>query len=232
MAPRPKAPVAPYQIKMRRAADLIPYARNARTHSDSQIDKIVASIREFGWTNPILLDGESGITAGHGRLLAARRMGEEWVPTIQLAHLSAEQRRAYILADNKLALDAGWDDDLLRLELGELTGLGFNIALTGFSLDDIKALEPGAGGKGPSGAGNLADKFGIPPFSVLNAREGWWQSRKAAWIAIGIQSELGRGEGATGAANAVPGGSRMPGVDKATGKIVRTDSRARPIAGT
>lgn len=228
---RPKAPVAPYQIKMRRAADLIPYARNARTHSDSQIDKIVASIREFGWTNPILLDGESGITAGHGRLLAARRMGEEWVPTIQLAHLSAEQRRAYILADNKLALDAGWDDDLLRLELGELTGLGFNIALTGFSLDDIKALEPGAGGKGPSGAGNLADKFGIPPFSVLNAREGWWQSRKAAWIAIGIQSELGRGEGVTNAANATPGGAKMPAADYSKSRK-RGDGRGRPVAGT
>ncbi|MGG5819117.1 ParB N-terminal domain-containing protein [Falsiroseomonas sp. HW251] len=99
-------------------AELIPYARNARTHSDAQVAQIAASIREFGFTNPILVDGERGVIAGHGRLMAARKLGLTEVPTIELSHLTPAQRRAYILADNKLALNAGWDDDLLRFDLG------------------------------------------------------------------------------------------------------------------
>ena len=93
--------------------DLIPYTNNARTHSDAQVAQIAASIREFGFTNPILTDGERGIIAGHGRLLAARKLGMTEVPVIELAHLTPAQRKAYILADNKLAMNAGWDDDLL-----------------------------------------------------------------------------------------------------------------------
>src|SRR6266851_8564231 len=96
---------------------LIPYARNARTHSDEQIAQIAASIREFGFTNPILVDGRDGIIAGHGRLLAARKLKLAEVPVIVLAHLTETQKRAYILADNKLAVNAGWDDEMLRLEL-------------------------------------------------------------------------------------------------------------------
>src|SRR5579864_4280202 len=92
---------------------LIPYARNARTHSHAQVAQIAASIREFGFTNPILVDGECGIIAGHGRVLAARKLGMSEVPTIELGHLSPAQKRAYILADNRLALNAGWDDDML-----------------------------------------------------------------------------------------------------------------------
>src|ERR1700712_1540311 len=101
-------------------ASLVPYARNARTHSDAQVAQIAASIREFGFTNPILVDGEQGVIAGHGRLLAARKLGMTEGPTIELAHLSPAQKRAYILADNKLALNAGWDDDMVRIELGDL----------------------------------------------------------------------------------------------------------------
>ena len=128
-------------------ADLIPYARNARTHSDAQIAQIAASIREFGWTNPVLVDADGGVIAGHGRLLAARKLGMTEVPRLELGHLSPSQRRAYILADNKLALSAGWDDDLLRLELGELQADGFDLALTGFDMDEIAGLlaEPTAG---------------------------------------------------------------------------------------
>jgi len=114
-------------------AELIPYARNARTHSDAQVAQIAASIREFGFTNPILVDGERGVIAGHGRLLAARQLGLTEVPTIELSHLSPAQRRAYVLADNKLALNAGWDDEMLRLELAELQCEGFDLGLTGFS---------------------------------------------------------------------------------------------------
>jgi len=117
---------------------LIPYARNARTHSDEQIAQIAASIEEFGFTNPVLLDGESGIIAGHGRVLAARKLGMTKVPCIELAHLTDAQKRAYILADNKLAENAGWDDDLLRLELGELSGEGFDLSLIGF--DDLELV--------------------------------------------------------------------------------------------
>jgi DNA modification methylase len=120
-----------------RTADLIPYARNARTHSDAQVAQIAASIREFGFTNPVLTDGENGIIAGHGRVLAARKLGLAKVPVIELAHLTPAQRRAYVLADNRLALNAGWDADLLRLELAELQDLGFDLGLTGFDEDEI-----------------------------------------------------------------------------------------------
>jgi DNA modification methylase len=121
-------------------AELVPYARNARTHSEAQVAQIAASIREFGFTNPILVDGDRGIIAGHGRLLAARKLGLTEVPTIELSHLTEAQRRAYILADNRLALSAGWDDDLLRIELGELQAEGFDLSLTGFDLGEIEAL--------------------------------------------------------------------------------------------
>ncbi|MDN3564602.1 site-specific DNA-methyltransferase [Paeniroseomonas aquatica] len=128
-------------------ADLVPYARNARTHSPAQVAQIAASIREFGFTNPILVDGERGVIAGHGRLLAARQLGMTEVPTIELTHLNAAQRRAYILADNRLALSAGWDDDLLRIELSDLQAEGFDLALTGFDPLELGALlaEPTAG---------------------------------------------------------------------------------------
>ncbi|NOG71273.1 site-specific DNA-methyltransferase [Roseicella sp. DB1501] len=123
-----------------RIDELVPYVRNARTHSDAQIAQIAASIREFGFTNPILVDGERGIIAGHGRLLAARKLGLTEVPTIELSHLTPAQRHAYVLADNKLALNAGWDDELLRLELAELRDEGFDLGLTGFDLGEVERL--------------------------------------------------------------------------------------------
>ena len=133
---------APPVIVTRRVDDLIPYARNSRTHSDAQVAQIAASVREFGWTNPVLVDGENGIIAGHGRVLAARKLGMEEVPCIELAGLTDTQRRAYIIADNKLALNGGWDDELLALELGELADAGFDNLLTGFTQDEIDALTP------------------------------------------------------------------------------------------
>jgi len=130
----------PLTIDYRPLSDLIPYARNARTHCDAQVAEIAASIREFGWTNPILVDGDNGIIAGHGRLLAARKLGMIEVPVIELSGLTEAQKRAYVLADNKLALNAGWDDELLALEIGDLASLGFDLSLTGFSEDEIAAL--------------------------------------------------------------------------------------------
>lgn len=127
-------------IEYRTVDSLIPYARNSRTHSDEQVAQIAASIREFGFTNPVLIDGENGIIAGHGRLMAARKLGMSDVPVIELAHLTETQKRAYIIADNKLALNAGWDDEMLALELGDLSEEGFDLELTGFSLDELGTI--------------------------------------------------------------------------------------------
>ena len=121
---------------------LIPYANNARTHSEAQVAQIAASIREFGFNNPVLIDEQSGIIAGHGRVLAARKLELDSVPCIRLNHLSETQRRAYIIADNKLAINAGWDDELLALEFEGLGEEGFDLELTGFTLDEIAELSP------------------------------------------------------------------------------------------
>lgn len=121
-------------------ADLIPFAKNSRTHSDSQVAQIAGSIREFGFTNPILIDEQNGIIAGHGRLLAARKLNLEEVPCIRLEGLSDAQKRAYVIADNKIALNAGWDEKLLALELRELGDLGFDTDKTGFTSEEIAEL--------------------------------------------------------------------------------------------
>ena len=121
--------------------NLIPYARNSRTHSDEQVAQIAASIKEFGFTNPILIDETGGIIAGHGRVLAAQKLKLKEVPAIELSHLSETQKRAYVIADNKLALNAGWDDELLRIEFAELEDAGFDLELTGFSLEEIDGLQ-------------------------------------------------------------------------------------------
>lgn len=130
------------QITYKPIKDLIPYARNSRTHSDAQVAQIAASIKEFGWTNPVLLDGENGIIAGHGRLLAAQKLGQTEVPTIELSHMTDAQKRAYVIADNKLALNAGWDNDMLFAEFMELKDAGYDLELTGFTDDEIKKLTP------------------------------------------------------------------------------------------
>ena len=128
------------EISLRQVAALVPYARNSRTHSDAQVAQIVASIREFGWTNPVLIDGSDGIIAGHGRLLAARKLGLTEVPCIVLDHLSETQKRALIIADNKLALNAGWDNEMLGLELQDLADENFDLGLVGFTEDELAAL--------------------------------------------------------------------------------------------
>jgi len=127
-------------VEYRKVEALIPYARNPRTHSDAQITKIAASIVEYGWTNPVLVDGDNGIIAGHGRLAAARKLGLDQVPVIELAHLTTAQKRALVIADNRLALDAGWDEEMLALELAELSEAGYELALTGFENIEIDAL--------------------------------------------------------------------------------------------
>jgi len=128
------------KITQKKVDSLIPYVKNSRTHSDAQVAQIAASIKEFGWTNPILVDGDNGIIAGHGRLLAARKLGYKEVPTIELADLTETQKRAYIIADNRLALNAGWDNEMLTIELNDLLADGFALELLGFDPKELNAL--------------------------------------------------------------------------------------------
>ena len=128
------------QIKEVEVTALIPYAKNSRTHDDAQIAQIAASIKEFGWTNPILVDGDKGIIAGHGRLMAARKLGMAKVPVIELKTLSKAQKQAYIIADNRLALNAGWDNTMLTIELNELLENKFALEILGFDKDELDAL--------------------------------------------------------------------------------------------
>lgn len=244
------------QIETRLIDRLIPYVRNARTHSEDQVAQIAASIAEFGFVNPVLIGADDVIIAGHGRVLAAKSLGHAEVPAIVLGHLDEAQRRALVIADNRIAENAGWDEAMLKSELSALRKEDFDLDVLGFSDDDLLRMLDSVslpGGDGGMGAGDsgppsgspapepsttLAERFGIPPFSVLDARKGWWQDRKRAWIDLGIRSELGRGEGATyGAAegvtepglnhyrnrnNAAPGGSPRP-LDRGwTGKKDKT----------
>ncbi len=205
------------KITQKKVTELIPYVNNSRTHSDEQVAQIAASIKEFGWTNPILVDGQNGIIAGHGRLLAARKLGHKEVPTIELADLTETQKKAYIIADNRLALNAGWDNEMLTIELNDLLADGFALELLGFDPNEIDSLLTPEEEEVKEVKGNLSDKFLIPPFSVLNAREGWWQDRKRFWLSLGIKSELGRGEDG----GASPGGSIMvAGYDKSGKRLV------------
>ena len=130
-----------HEYTVRRTDELIPYISNSRTHSQDQINQVAASIKEFGFTNPVLIDDQCGIIAGHGRVMAAKKLGIEEVPCIVLVGLTDAQKKAYVIADNKLALNAGWDDEMLRMEFAGLEELGFDLELTGFSLDEIAELE-------------------------------------------------------------------------------------------
>lgn len=156
-------------------ADLTPYARNARTHSPEQVRQIVSSMEMFGFTNPVLIDADGIIIAGHGRVMAATELGLAKVPCIRLAHLTEEQKRAYILADNKLALNAGWDEELLRLELADLQGFAFDLDVIGFNSAELdKLLEPLPVDDDESGNGSGLDK--PPPvqeFPVSRLGDVW-----------------------------------------------------------
>lgn len=130
----------PKTIEQIKVDDLIPYATNSRTHSPEQVAQIAASMVEFGWTNPVLIDARGTIVAGHGRVMAARKLGMETIPCIRLGHLTPPQVRAYVIADNKLALNAGWDEAMLKAELDILKEEGFDLDLTGFSEEELNAL--------------------------------------------------------------------------------------------
>src|SRR5581483_2911077 len=244
------------QIETRPIERLIPYVRNARTHSEEQIAQIAASIAEFGFVNPVLIGADDVIVAGHGRVLAAKRLGLTEVPVIVLDHLNEAQRRALVIADNRIAENAGWDEAMLRAELAALREDEFDLDVLGFSdadllriLDSIDGAtlggkdadetgSPPAGSSASEPSATLAERFGIPPFSVLDARKGWWQDRKRAWIDLGIRSELGRGAAPGGsprpldreriAKAAAPGGSPLPAADYSKSKA-RGDGRGRQL---
>ena len=127
-------------IEYKRVDDLIPYVNNSRTHSDEQVTQVAASIKEFGFTNPILIDENNGIIAGHGRLMAAKKLKLKQVPTITLKGLTDAQRKAYVIADNKLALNAEWDFDLLKIEIESLQEDDFKLDLLGFDVDELNGI--------------------------------------------------------------------------------------------
>jgi ParB-like chromosome segregation protein Spo0J len=158
------------QIDYRPIESLTAYARNARTHSDEHVAQIAASIPEFGFNNPVLVDGQRGVIAGHARILAARKLAMTEVPVIELAHLTDTQRRAFILAENKLAERAGWDAELLALELEDLKLAEFDLALTGFDAGEIEALltDEVTGTDGEQGDGDPSDAADDVPEILAN----------------------------------------------------------------
>jgi len=166
---QPEAPGGPQtrsvqQIEQIPVSDLIPYARNARTHSEQQVAQIAGSIQEFGFCNPVLIDATNGIIAGHGRVLAAGRLKLETVPCIRLTHLSDAQRRAYILADNRIALNSGWDTEMLANELSDLHADDIDLGLMGFDADELAKLLQFETGEPPEPEvpeSNYSEQFGV-----------------------------------------------------------------------
>lgn len=160
------------QIETIAIESIIPYARNSRTHSEAQIAQIAASIKEFGFTNPVLIDKDGGIIAGHGRVMAARQMGIPQVPCIRLAHLTESQRRAYVIADNRLALNAGWDEEMLALEMRDLIDGGYDVGFTGFEIKEIDALLAGLDAT-PEGETDADDVPALQDEAVTQPGDVW-----------------------------------------------------------
>ena len=165
-------------IEYRLVESLIPFAKNARTHTEEQITQIAASIREFGFNNPILVDGHHGIVSGHGRLSAARKLSMTEVPVIELEHLSDIQKRAFILAENKLAEKAGWDHELLALELADLGASGVDLELTGFDASEIESMLAKAGEETDTSSDEVADEIPETPVKAISRTGDIWQLGK------------------------------------------------------
>ena len=188
------------------------YARNPRKN-DAVIDRMISSIQEFGFQTPILAQSNGTVIDGHLRLKAARKMGLTEIPVVLADGLTEVQVKAFRLLANRSVQWADWDMELLALEFDDLKAEGFDLDLTGFDADELAGIdlngEPGTEGEPGEARQTMAERFGIPPFSVLNAREGWWQARKQAWIAMGLQSELGRGENLANPQGANDGGGGL-----------------------
>ena len=192
---------------------ILPYPGNPRKRSKKAVEKVAASIREFGPRQPIVVDEAGVILVGHTRRDAAASLLMPTFPVHQALGLTEAQKKAYRIADNRTNEETEWDDDLLKIEFEALKGFDLDLSLTGF--DSIPSPRPLTV--------SLSDRFGIPPFSVLDARQGYWQERKRAWLALGIQSELGRG--------GAPGGSPRPASQlTVNGTTQRGDGVGRPLA--
>lgn len=244
-------PALTAQLKPRKW--LKPFKKNPKLHSPAQVQQLRDAIEQWGWTMSILADPKGEIIAGEGRLLASGiEPVIDPVPVIIAKGWTEEQKRAYRIADNRLNELGSWSHEFLASEFGDLSAAAFPMGLTGFDADSLAALfKEGIGEPRKGDSTKLAELFGVPPFTVLNAREGWWQERKRAWLALGIVSELGRGDTAgtkltmsdtvhklkpsadqarKRSANATPGGSAMPAANYGKNKA-RGDGRGRAING-
>jgi ParB-like chromosome segregation protein Spo0J len=199
-----------------------PYGRNARKIPQAAIDKVARSIQEFGFRQRIVVDAKGVIAAGHTRWLAAKQLGLREVPVHIALELTAEQIRAYRLMDNRSHTESEWDIGLLGPELLDLKALDLDLSLTGFDSGELAQYMAQPTEETDAPSRSLSERFGVPPFSVLDARQGYWQDRKRAWLSLGIQSELGRG--------GAPGGSPRPAAQlTASGHTQRGDGRGRFI---
>lgn len=173
------------EIKYLTADKITPYKNNSRTHSKAQIDQLKKSIQEFGMCSPIALHNGT-IVYGHARFQSLQELGHTEFPTVDLSHLNEEQKKAYIIADNKLALNAGWDEDILKQEIIELDNDNFDLKLLGFDMEELAdlMLDELPEQKEESLKGNLNLRFGVPPFSILDTRQGYWQDQKKKWKEI------------------------------------------------
>ena len=166
------------KIEMHSVATLSPYSGNARTHSKKQVRQIADSIRRFGFTNPVLISDNGEIIAGHGRVMAARELGIAEVPTVRLSHLTQDERRAYVLADNKLALNAGWDTEILAIELQALVDIDFDVTLTGVSLAEIDLTLDSARDAAVTSGDTAADAIpNVPETPMSQAGDLWHLGR-------------------------------------------------------
>jgi len=181
-----------FALEWRPLAGLRSYGKNARVHGAEQLDRLAASLREFGWMRPLLITATGEVIAGHGALQAALRLGLKEAPCAVRDHLTPEQVKAYRLADNQLALLAGWDFKLLAEDLRYLLEVGYDAEMSGFDEAAIAELCGNGDGLQRSG-GSLAAAFGAPPFSVFDARQDSWRERKNAWLALGMREEIGKG---------------------------------------
>lgn len=187
-----QAPV--WQVENWPIENVKPYSANPRVCPPEAIKKVAESIRKFGWRGAILVDAAGEIIAGHTRLKAGQALGYTTVPVVVARDLTPEQVRAFRIADNRVAEETSWDEQLLATEVAALAGLNFDISSMGFDPKELDQILGVGGGNfgGSKGSGALAQQFGVPPVSILSARDGWWQARKAAWLALGIKSEVGR----------------------------------------
>lgn len=211
------------KIEQWRVDKIIPYDNNPRKISTEAVRKVREIIERVGFIQPIIVDEDGVILAGHTRLQALVAIGAKVANVIQKTGLTAEEKRLFRIADNRVAEESDWDFEKLQVEIAELQGLGIDIDAMGFDADELTKIldfdgtvedgESGSsGGKTRKANGSLAERFGIPPFTVLNARGGDWQGRKDAWLKIGLQSELGRGACAFG--NAAEVQSAEDGADR------------------